>query len=232
MQRKVRVNRAIGQYVNFVKFLPVSEDDLAFLEEFLLQLVDKGFKRLRAQFLEVDDLEDLALEPLLVLVLVLDEAVVQFLLDVGENVQQLLKVVLTDHTDGGVVLGLDRRCTLRVRQERNLSEVLARLQHTNETLFSLLVLDPALAFALSDDEKVKRCFTLLDLDLLRLAHDEFDFSDHVVLDLGVERKDQVLLELLGEDEPRDFFFQARADHLEEFTKLILMVERLLDVLQV
>ena len=75
------------------------EDVLALLEEFLLQLVDEGLQRIGSQVLEVADVQQLVLEPLLVLVLILHEVVVQLLLDVGEDVQQLVEVVLAHHSD-------------------------------------------------------------------------------------------------------------------------------------
>ena len=73
------------------------EDVLALLEELLLQLVDEGLQRIGSQVLEVADVQQLVLEPLLVLVLILYEVVVQLLLDVGEDVQQLVEVVLAHH---------------------------------------------------------------------------------------------------------------------------------------
>ena len=75
------------------------EDVLALLEELLLQLVDEGLQRIGSQVLEVADVQQLVLEPLLVLVLILHEVVVQLLLDVGEDVQQLVEVVLAHHSD-------------------------------------------------------------------------------------------------------------------------------------
>ena len=75
------------------------EDVLALLEELLLQLVDECLQCIGSQVLEVADVQQLVLEPLLVLVLILYEVVVQLLLDVGEDVQQLVEVVLAHHSD-------------------------------------------------------------------------------------------------------------------------------------
>lgn len=72
----------------------IVKDDLPLLEELLIELVDESFKRVGAQVLEVDDVQQLALQPLLVLVLVLDKAIVEFFLDVREDVQQLVEILL------------------------------------------------------------------------------------------------------------------------------------------
>jgi len=149
----------------------VLEDVLALLEELLLQLVDEGLKGVRAQLLEVDDVEQLILQPLLVLVLVLHQVVVQLLFDVGKDVQQLVEVILTHHPDCRVVLRLNRRRALRPSQQGDLTEVLSGIQCAYEALLAVLVLDEALALALGDNVEVVGGLALLDLDLLRLAHD-------------------------------------------------------------
>ena len=133
--------------------------------------------------MKVDDLEDLALQPLLVLILVLHEAVIELLLDVGEDVEQFFEVVFADHTDRGVVLCLDGGGALGFGQKSDFTEVLARLEHSNKTLLSFFVFDPTLALAFRDDEEVVSCFTLLNLYFLRLAHDKLNLRYHVVFDL-------------------------------------------------
>ena len=101
------------------------EDVLALLEELLVQLVDECLERVCSQLLEVDDVEKLVFQPLLVLVLILDEIIIQLLLYVGEYVQELIKVVLRNHADGRVVARLNRSCALRASEEGDLTEVLA-----------------------------------------------------------------------------------------------------------
>ena len=71
------------------------EDNLAFFEEFLLQIVDESFERFCTKSLEVGYFEDLTLQPLLVFVLIVHQAVVEFLLDVWEDVKQLIEVVFS-----------------------------------------------------------------------------------------------------------------------------------------
>ena len=96
----------------------------------------------------------------------------------------------------------------------------------------MLVLDKAFALTLGNDVKIVSGLSLLDLDFLRLAHDKFNFGDHVVFDLLVECKDDVLLQLLGEDESRHGLFERWTDHSEKLTELVLVVQSLLDILQV
>ena len=86
VQTQVSVHGAICQNVHLVKSVSVVEDDLALLEEFLLEFVHESLEGVRAQVLKVDNVEELTLEPLLVFVLVLDQAVIELLLDVGEDV--------------------------------------------------------------------------------------------------------------------------------------------------
>ena len=65
-----------------------------------------------------------------------------------------------------------------------------------ESLLPMLILDEAFTLSLRNDEEVIVCLALLNLDLFRLAHHELDFGNHVVFDVGIEREDQVLLQLL------------------------------------
>ena len=41
MKRQVSVDRAISQYINFVKLIAILKYDLAFFKEFLLEVVDE-----------------------------------------------------------------------------------------------------------------------------------------------------------------------------------------------
>ena len=167
-----------------------------------------------------------------VLVLVLHQTVIELLLDVWEDEEHLVEVLMTDHAYRRVVLCLDCRCALGTSQQCNLAKVLTWADRAHEPLLPVLVLDEALALALCNDEEVVVFLALLDLYLLRLAHHELNLRDHVVLHVRVEREDQVLFELLREDEPGHFLFERGTDHLEEFSKLVLMVQGLLDVLKV
>ena len=99
MQSEIRVDRAIGQNVHLVQPLAVLKDDLALLKEFLLQLVNEDFEGVCLQSLKVDDLEDLTLQPLLILILILHKAIIELLLDVREDVKQFFEVVFADHSD-------------------------------------------------------------------------------------------------------------------------------------
>ena len=76
------------------------EDNLTFLEKLLIAVVDQRLKCVRSQSLEVHDIKQLILQPLLVLVLILDKAITELRLDIGEDVQQFIKVLSGDHTDG------------------------------------------------------------------------------------------------------------------------------------
>ena len=207
VQTQVSVHGAICQNVHLVKSVSVVEDDLALLEEFLLEFVHESLEGVRAQVLKVDNVEELTLEPLLVFVLVLDQAVIELLLDVGEDVEQLVEVLLRDHADRRVVLGLDRGGALGASQECDLSEVLPWVQRAHKSLLPVLILDEALTLALGNNEKVIGGLSLLDLDLLRLTHHQLNLCYHIVFDVGVEGEDKVLLELLREDEPCNFFLE-------------------------
>ena len=48
MERKICIDRAIGQDVNLVKSITILENDLTFLKEFLLELIDECFERVGA----------------------------------------------------------------------------------------------------------------------------------------------------------------------------------------
>ena len=61
--------------------------------------------------------------------------------------------------------------------------MLARVQGAHKTLLSVFVFDIALTFTLSNDIEVIRRLTLLDLDLLRLTHNQLNLGNDVVLDL-------------------------------------------------
>ena len=82
MDRDERVDGAFCQDVHLFDLVTVLKNDLALFKELLLQLVHQHFKRVRVQHLKVHNVEKLTLEPLLVFVLVLDQVVSQFLLDV------------------------------------------------------------------------------------------------------------------------------------------------------
>ena len=196
MQRQVSVDAAVCENVDFGELVTVLEDVLTLLEEFLVQFVDESLKGICAKLLEVYDVQELVLEPLLVLVLVLHEIVVELLLDIWEDVQQFVEVVLRDHANGGVVARLYCSSALGAGEQRDLTEVLPRVECAHEALLAILVLDIALAFALCDDVKVVGGLALLNLDFLWLAHDQLDLRDDIVLDFGVEREDQILLQLL------------------------------------
>lgn len=107
MERQVCVNRPSCKDVNLVECVSVFEYVLTLLEEFLLELVDESFERVRPKVLEVGYVEQLVLEPLLVLVLVLNKIIAELLLDIREDVQQFVEVFLADHTDRRVVLCRD-----------------------------------------------------------------------------------------------------------------------------
>ena len=99
MQRQVRVNGAICKDVHFIHGVAVLEDVLTLFEELLLEFVDQSLECVGPQVLEVGNVEKLVLEPLLVLILILNEIVAQFLLDVGEDMQHLVEVILANHAD-------------------------------------------------------------------------------------------------------------------------------------
>lgn len=169
------------------------EDNLTFLEKLLIAVVDQRLQCVCSQSLEVHDIEQLILQPLLVLVLILDKAITELRLDVGEDVQQFIKVLSGDHTDGGVVLGLDGGGAFRAGEESDFTEVLAWIQSSYKPLLPLLILNEAFTLALGYDEEVVGGLTLLDLDLLRLAHHKLDLGNYIVLDFRVQCKYQVLL---------------------------------------
>ena len=73
------------------------KDYLPLFKEFLLQIVNQCLQRRRLQALEVHYVKQLAFQPLLVLVLVLNQATIELLLDVGEDVQQFVEVLLRHH---------------------------------------------------------------------------------------------------------------------------------------
>ena len=108
--------------------------------------------------------------------------------------------------------------------------MLARVERANEPLLPVLILDEALTLTLRDNEEVICSLALLNFDLFRLAHHQLDFRDYIVFDFRIESKDQVLLQLFREDEARHLLLERGTDHPKEFTKFILMVECLLDVL--
>ena len=108
--------------------------------------------------------------------------------------------------------------------------MLSGVERANEPLLPMLILDEALTFSLRDNEEVIRRFSLLNFDLLGLAHHQLNLRDHVVFDFRVESKDQVLLQLFRKDEACHLFLERGTDHPEELTKLILMIKCLLDVL--
>ena len=101
-----------------------------------------------------------------------------------------------------------------------------------ESLLPVLILDEALTLTFCNDKEIIICLALLNLDLFRLTHHELDFGYHIVFNVWIQGKDQVLLELLWEDESSYLLLEAGADHFEELSKLILMIKCLLNVLQV
>ena len=110
--------------------------------------------------------------------------------------------------------------------------MLTWIERAHKPLLPVLIFHEAFALALRDDEEVVVFFTLLNLDLLWLTHHQFNLCYHIVFHVGVQGENQVLLKLLREDKSGHFFLEAGADHFEKFTQLVLMIERLLDVLQV
>ena len=66
--------------------------------------------------MKIADVQKLILQPLLVLVLILHQIIIQLLLDVRKDVEQLIEVVLANHADCRIVLGLNRSCALRASQ--------------------------------------------------------------------------------------------------------------------
>ena len=146
--------------------------------------------------------------------------------------QKLVEVLLRDHADCTVVFGLNSRGSLTACEECNLSKVLARVEGTHEVLLPLLVFHETLALTLRYDKEIECRLALLNFDFFRLTHDKFDFSYHVVFNLLVESKDQILLKLLRENESGDFFFEGWTDHSEKLTQLVLVIQCLLNVLQV
>ena len=56
MKRQVGVDRAISQYINFVKLITILKYDLSLLEEFLLEVVDEELERRSPQVFEVQDM--------------------------------------------------------------------------------------------------------------------------------------------------------------------------------
>ena len=89
------------------------------------------------------------------------------------------------HTNSGIVTRLYGCCTLRASEQRDLTEMLSRIECAHEALLPILILDIALALTLCDDVKVIGCLALLDFDLLWLAHHELNLRDDVVLDFRV-----------------------------------------------
>ena len=108
--------------------------------------------------------------------------------------------------------------------------MLSGVQGANEMLLALLVFHETLTFTFSDDEKVECSFALLNFDFFWLRHDKFNLCDNVVFNFLIKCEDQVLFELLREDKPRHFLLERGTDHAEKLTQLVLVVERLLDVL--
>ena len=92
--------------------------------------------------------------------------------------------------------------------------MLTWVDSTLESLLPVLIFHEALALTLGNDEEVVILFTLLNLDFLRLAHDELNLSDHVVFHVRIEREDQILLQLLGEDEPSLFNYHSKNSFIE------------------
>ena len=167
--------------------------------------------------MEVDDVEKLTFEPLLVLVLILYQTIIELFLDVREYVQELIEVLLRDHAYCRIVLGLDGGRALRARQQSYLTEVLAGVERSNEPLLPMFILNEALTLALRDNEEVICSLALLNFDLFRLAHHQLNFRDHVVFDFRVEGEDQVLLQLFRKDETRHLLLERGTDHPEELS---------------
>ena len=107
--------------------------------------------------------------------------------------QQFVKVFLAHHAYCRIVLGLNGSRAFRPSEECDLSKVLSRIQRPYKSFLTMLILDKTLTVALGNDEEVVGGLTLLDLDLLRLAHHKLDLGNYIVLDFRVQRKYQVLL---------------------------------------
>ena len=146
--------------------------------------------------------------------------------------KHLVEVLVADHANCRVVFRLDSCGTLGSRKKRDFAEMLAWVDCALESLLPVLILDKAFALSFRNDEEVIVCLALLNLYLFWLAHHELNFGYHVVFDVRIQRKNQVLLQLLGEDESRNLLLEAGADHFEELSELVLMIKRLLNVLQV
>lgn len=73
-------------------------------------------------------------------------------------------------------------------------------ESSDESFLTVLIFDETFTFPFGNDEEIIGGFTLLDLDLFRLAHDELNFDNHIVFDLWVEGEDEILFQLLREDE--------------------------------
>ena len=74
--------------------------------------------------------------------------------------------------------------------------MLTRAECSDKSFLAVLIFDETLTLALRNDKEVISGLALLNFDLFWLRHHKFDLGDHVVLDLGVERENQVLLQLL------------------------------------
>ena len=131
--------------------------------------------------------------------------------------QQFVKVFLANHAYRRIVLGLNGSRAFRPSEEGDLSEVLSRIQRPYKSFLSMLILDEALTVALGNDEEVVGGLSLLNFDLLRLAHYQLNLRDHVVFDFRVESEDQVLLQLFRKDETRHLLLERGTDHPEELS---------------
>lgn len=110
--------------------------------------------------------------------------------------------------------------------------MLPRVEWSDKTLLSIFILDKTFALAFRDNKEVAIIFALLNFDLLWGRHDELNFGDDKVFDFLIESKNYVLLKLLREDKSGDFLFERGTDHSKKLPQLILMIQRLLNVLQI
>ncbi len=163
--------------------LAIFENNLALFKEFLLQFVDQDFQHICLQVFKVLNVQELALEPLFVLILVLDQAIVELFLDVREDVQKLIKVVLGHHTNSRVVFGLNRGRSFRACEQGNLAKMLSWAESSYESFLTVLVFDETFTFTFSNDKEIIGGFSLLDLDLFGLTHDELNFDNYIIFHL-------------------------------------------------
>lgn len=99
--------------------------------------------------------------------------------------KKLIEVFLLDHTDRRVILGLNGGCTFGSSQQGNLTKVLARIERPYKPLLSVLIFDKAFTFSLGNDEEIVSSLSLLDLDLFRLTHNQFNLCNYIVFDFRV-----------------------------------------------